>query len=73
MASTSAVTASAVIRPPAERTSLRTNAARSPAEVSFGHSSSAAPAAVNALTSASLRLPPKWTTTSVRSGSGSFA
>ncbi len=43
MASTRAVTASAVIRPPAERTSLRTKAIRSPAEVSFGHSSSAAP------------------------------
>jgi hypothetical protein len=73
MASTSAVTASAVMRPPNCRTSLRANAARSPGDLSFGHSSRAAPAAVKALTSASLRLPPKWTTTRVRSGSGSLA
>ena len=73
MASTRAPTASAVMRPPWDRTSLRTNAARSPAELSLGHSSSAAPAAVKALTSASFRFPPKWTMTRVSSGSGSFA
>jgi hypothetical protein len=70
-ASTRAETASGAIRPPKPRTSLRTNPPRSPADLSFGHSSSAAPAAVKALTSASLRLPPKCTITSVRSGSGS--
>ena len=46
---------------------------RSPWDLSFGHSSTAAPAAVNALSSASLRFPPKWTITRVRSGSGSLA
>ena len=70
-ASSSAVTASGVIFPPACRTSLRTKATRSPAELIFGQSSTAAPAALNALTSASLRLPPWWTRTSVSSGSGS--
>ena len=66
-------TASGAIRPPKRRTSWRTKFARSPAETSFGHSSIAAPAALNASTSASFGFPPECTMTRVRSGSASFA